>query len=46
MRRRRSNWWHATNCALSMRYDDRIGRGPKRRWETVVEPDFFESMTK
>jgi len=25
---------------------ERIGGGPKRRCETVIEPDFFESYTK
>ena len=46
IRESRSKLWHATNCACSTRYDERIGRGPKRRCEMVVDPDFFESMTK
>jgi hypothetical protein len=29
-----------------IRYVERIGRGPKRRCEMVVEPDFFESYSK
>ena len=29
-----------------MRYDERIGCGPKRKCDTVIEPDFFESYTK
>ena len=40
------NWWHATNCALLMRYGARIGFGPKRKCETVRPPLFFESYTK
>lgn len=32
--------------ALVIRYVDLIGRGPKRRWEMVEEPDFLESYTK
>ena len=39
----RPNWWQATKPALSIRYDEPIGRGPKRRCDTVTEPDFFES---
>ena len=30
-------------AGASIRYVERIGCGPKRRWETVVEPAFFES---
>jgi hypothetical protein len=29
--------------AFVMRYVERIGRGPKRRCEMVIAPDFFES---
>jgi hypothetical protein len=29
--------------ALVTRYDERMGRGPNRRWLTVTDPDFFES---
>ncbi len=29
-----------------MRYVERIGRGPNRRYEIVVEPDFLESYSK
>ncbi len=38
-----SNWWHATKSASldQVRRADR--RGPKRRCETVIAPDFFES---
>jgi hypothetical protein len=42
-RSRKENWWQATKVALLMRYAERMGRGPKRRWEIVAEPDFFES---
>ncbi len=42
-RESRPNWWQATKSASSMRYDDRIGSGPNRRCDTVIEPDFFES---
>ena len=38
-----SNWWQATKPARRTRYAERIGRGPKRRCETVTAPDFFES---
>ena len=38
-----SNWWQATKPALFTRYAERMGFGPKRRCETVVAPDFFES---
>ncbi len=37
------NWWQATKSACSMRYDERIGRSARRRWETVTAPDFLES---
>src|SRR5207248_9945354 len=40
---RKLNWWQPTKLAERTRYAKRIGRGPKRRCETVVEPDFFES---
>jgi hypothetical protein len=40
---RKPNWWQATKLALEMRYAERIGRGPKRRWLVVSVPDFFES---
>ena len=36
MRVSRSNWWQATNCASSIRYEEWIGLGPKRRCDTVV----------
>ncbi len=29
--------------ALDIKYDDWIGCGPKRKCDTVIEPDFFES---
>ena len=29
--------------APDTRYGERIGSGPKRRCETVCDPDFFES---
>ena len=37
------NWWQPTKPACCTRYGARIGFGPKRRCETVCEPDFFES---
>ena len=37
------NWWQPTKLACCTRYGARIGCGPKRRCETVCEPDFFES---
>jgi len=40
---RKPNWWQATKLALVTRYCERMGRGPKRRWLTVTEPDFLES---
>ncbi len=40
------NWWQPMNCASRTRYVDWIGRGPKRRCDTVCDPDFFESYTK
>ncbi len=42
-RSRNENWWQATNVARLIRYGARIGRGPKRRCDTVSEPDFLES---
>ncbi len=42
-RLRSSNWWQATKPARRTRYADRMGRGEKRRWETVTAPDFLES---
>ncbi|OPZ37264.1 MAG: hypothetical protein BWY99_01900 [Synergistetes bacterium ADurb.BinA166] len=38
--------WQAMKSAVSMRYVDLIGLWPKRRWETVMPPDFFESYAK
>ena len=35
------NWWQATKFAERIRYGERIGRGPKRRWEMVMAPDFL-----
>ena len=29
--------------AREIRYVERIGCGPKRKCDTVIEPDFFES---
>jgi len=43
IRSRNEYRWQATKLACEMRYVLRIGRGPKRRWEIVIEPDFFES---
>ncbi len=43
IRSRKWNWWHATKLARLMRYEERIGLGPNRRWDTVTDPDFFES---
>ena len=40
---RKNHWWHATKFARSTRYVEWMGRGPNRKWEVVVEPDFFES---
>ena len=40
---RNEYWWQATKLARLIRYAERIGRGPKRRWETVTAPAFFES---
>ena len=40
---RKANWWQATKLACGDQVGARIGRGPKRRCETVTEPDFFES---
>ena len=37
------NWWQPTKPACWTRYGARIGRGPKRRCDTVCEPDFLES---
>ncbi len=37
------NWWQATKSASSTRYVERMASGPKRRCETVIEPDFLES---
>ena len=42
-RSRIDQWWHPTNPALLTRYGARMGFGPKRRCETVRDPDFFES---
>ena len=42
-RSRNENWWQATKVARLIRYGARIGRGPKRRCDTVTEPDFLES---
>ena len=33
----------ATKLARRIKYEERIGRGPKRRCEIVVAPAFFES---
>ena len=43
---RKNHWWQATKLARSTRYVEWMGRGPNRRCEVVVEPDFFESYTK
>ncbi len=43
---RNGHWCTATKFACVMRYVERMGRGPKRRCDVVVEPDFFESYTK
>ena len=40
---RKPNWWQATKLAFLIRYEERIGPGPKRRCEIVIAPDFFES---
>ncbi len=44
-RSRKLNWWQATKLAWPepIRYVERMGRGPNRRWDVVIEPDFFES---
>ena len=40
------NWWQPTKLAPVTRYGASIGSSPKRRCETVWEPDFLESYTK
>ena len=45
-RSRIDQWWQPMKPARFTRYGALIGLGPKRRWETVREPDFFESYTK
>ena len=40
---RNEKLWQATKSAWSIRYGERIGRLPKRRWEVVTLPAFFES---
>src|SRR5579872_3239860 len=42
-RSRNAGWWQAMKLAFVIRYVERIGCGPKRRCETVIEPDFLES---
>ena len=36
-------WWQATKPACRSDRWTGSGRGPKRRCDTVIEPDFFES---
>lgn len=38
--------WQATKFGAVMVYSLVIGLSPKRRCETVMPPDFFESYTK
>ncbi|MEJ2759389.1 MAG: pyruvate:ferredoxin (flavodoxin) oxidoreductase, partial [Anaerolineales bacterium] len=35
--------YDSTKSACLISYVERIGLGPKRRWDTVTAPDFFES---
>ncbi|MNL69503.1 hypothetical protein D3C87_1943720 [compost metagenome] len=37
------HWWQPIKLACSISQGASIGSGPKRRWETVREPDFLES---
>lgn len=46
IRSRKWNWWQATKLARFTRYVERMGRGPNRRCDTVIDPAFFESYTK
>ena len=40
---RSENWWQATRSAFETSQAARIGASPKRRWDVVTAPAFFES---